>query len=115
MLPNCNAARVTSTRSKGAFGDRKVSQVAATPSTPFLPALVLEGENGLWRVNLDPALWPLKEGDVVATDTKGRFVIKTASLKSNPVDSILDHIRGEAAQVTTAGVEPGGSEFVGVQ
>ena len=114
MLPNCSAAKKTSTRSRGAFGDRKVSAVAGTPSTQFLPASVREEADGTWRINLDPALWPVKEGDVIVTDAGQQFVVRTAALKTNPYDPIIDHVRGTAVQVGAAGQEPGGSEFAGV-
>jgi hypothetical protein len=65
-----------------------------------------------WVLGLDPSLWPVRQNDMVISDTGGAWLVTTADLIKHPVDSTVDWIRLTANQRSGGGTEPGGAWFV---
>lgn len=94
------------------------------PVSALLPGKRTEQDTGQWQLALDPSLWPLRTGvdRVVADDGMEWLVIYAKLIQSPPLDDEekalgldLDvaFIRVTGNQVTPAGTEPVGQEFVG--
>lgn len=64
-----------------------------------------------WRLAVDPAAWPLYQGDLVVqvagdgTETAA-FLVTSADLITHSVDPAVDYIRVEANRHTEAGTSP---------
>jgi hypothetical protein len=103
----------------------RVRQVAATdphgfptptgwgPAGTLLPGRVQEDQDGLWRLGVDPGLWPVRQGDLVVDDTGTTWLVATADLLRNNVDPRVDWIRVTARERVAGGTEPGGPVFAG--
>jgi hypothetical protein len=75
--------------------------------------LTKEAPDATWVLGLDPALWPVKQGDmVVDADTGAAWLVMTADLITHSVDSTVNWIRVTANQREPGGTEPGGAWFV---
>jgi hypothetical protein len=79
------------------------------------PGRSSEQPDGSWTLAVDPALWPVRENDVIVESVSGTrlWVVKSAKLLRNNLDPVVDYIRVEAAQQVAAGTEPGGTQFAG--
>ena len=92
-------------------------------ATTLLPGKVMELDTGGWQLALDPALWPVRVGDVVVTGTGWAWRATLSKLLQAPaleddervdgIDMDVSFIRVMANEVTTVGTEPIGGEFVG--
>lgn len=92
-------------------------------ATDLLPGKRAEQDTGQWQLALDPALWPVRQGDrVVADDGMEWVVVYTKYIPAPPltaeeqdlgIDLDVAFIRVTGNQVTEAGTEPVGGEFVG--
>jgi len=90
----------------------RVGGAFAEPVGDPLPALIEQRGDGGWSVNLDDALWPVRQGDAVISE--GRvFIIRTADHLTNAFDSTVNYVRCEALRVNSKGTEPQDSWFVG--
>lgn len=77
------------------------------------PGYSNEQPDALWVLGLDPALWPVRQDDMVIDGSTGAaWLISTAHLIRHPVDSTVDWVRTTARQRGNGGTEPGGSWFV---
>lgn len=78
-----------------------------------LPGFQSEQPDSTWVLGLDPALWPVRQNDmVIAGGTGAAWLVTTAKLIKHPVDSTVDWIRLTANQRAGGGTEPGGAWFV---
>lgn len=112
LLPNCVLTVSRVADREDAFGDRVAGTVGAQ-SVPY-PGNVVERNDGTWSLALDPALWPVREHDLVTDVATGRqWVIQRSSLNTNPRMPEIDFVQAEAVEKGPSGVEPGGSYFVG--
>ena len=78
-----------------------------------LPGYLEEQPDGTWVVGLDPALWPVRQNDMVIDGVTGAaWLVMTADLIEHPVDDTVNWIRLTANQRGNGGTEPGGAWFV---
>lgn len=104
------------------------SHGAPLPAQPgeasaLLPGKRAEQDTGQWQLALDPSLWPVRVGDqILAEDGMAWVVVYTKFIPAPPlsaeeqdlgVDLDVAFIRVTGNQVTAAGTEPVGGEFVG--
>lgn len=60
-----------------------------------------------WVLAVDPAAWPLTQGDlVVDVDAGQQWLVVTADLRANAADSAVDYVRVEAHIRTGGGTRP---------
>lgn len=71
-----------------------------------------ETAGGTWNLGVDPALWPVRQGDLVIALTGGSWLVQTADLIQNNYDSTVDWVRVSALHRAVGGTEPGGAWFV---
>ena len=71
-----------------------------------------ETSGGTWALGLDPALWPVRQGDLVVGATGGSWLVQSSDLIRNNYDSTVDWVRVSAVHRTAMGTEPGGAWFV---
>lgn len=71
-----------------------------------------ERADGTWALGLDPALWPVRENDLVISLTGGSWLVRSSDLIQNNYDSVVDWVRVTGLQRVIGGTEPGGSWFV---
>lgn len=71
-----------------------------------------ETAGGTWNLGLDPALWPVRQGDLAISSDGAAWVIQTADLIQNNYDSTVDWVRATALRRSAGGTEPGGAWFV---
>lgn len=112
LIPNTSIGVRRSTIVRGAFGDR-VAVPGAAGATRHLPAAKREMNDGTWRLNIDPSLWPVREKDVLVEPDGASYVVRTAENITHPEAPEISHVRCTAVQVAAQGAEPGGAEFVG--
>lgn len=96
---------------------------APGPVSALLPGKVMELDTGQWQLALDPALWPVRIGDLVVDDAGGAWVVLYSKLIPSPalasteivpsIDMDVSFIRVMANQHTAAGTEPTDQMFVG--
>lgn len=101
--------RVDATRN--AHGER----VAAGwgPVVGPAPGRTRQNADASWGLGLDPDLWPIRQGDLVIGADGGSWLVTSANLITNNVDSQVDWVRVIAAHRTSGGAtEPGGGWFV---
>lgn len=104
------------------------SHGAPLPAAPgvlsvLLPGKRAESDSGQWQLALDPSLWPVRVGDRVVADDGMEWVAVYSKLIQSPaltgieldpeIDLDVAFIRVTGNQVTPAGAEPVGNEFVG--
>ena len=58
-----------------------------------------------WVLALDPAAWPVYQGDLVEEPGSAQWLVLSADLLNNNADSAIDYIRVEA-HTYTAGTAP---------
>jgi hypothetical protein len=71
-----------------------------------------ERADGTWALGVDPALWPVRVGDLVISARGGSWLVQAADLIQNNYDSMVDWVRVTGAHRTVGGTEPGGAWFV---
>lgn len=60
-----------------------------------------------WVLALDPAAWPLTQGDVAYdADTGEEWYVTSADLRTNNADPAVDYVRAEAHRHGEAGTSP---------
>lgn len=60
-----------------------------------------------WVLALDPAAWPVLQGDLIADSGDGsRWLVTSADLLTNNADGAIDYVRIEAHTYATAGTAP---------
>lgn len=84
----------------------------AAPIGPY-PGAARESAQGVWTLCLDIALWPVREGDVVVSDSGQEWLVTTSQALHNVVDPTVDYVRCEAHERQGSSTEPTGPEFVG--
>lgn len=84
------------------------------PPTDPLPGRALERADHSWVLALDPALWPVHEGDLVHDPaTERAWLVVTADLLHNTYDPVVDYIRVEAEARQGGYTVPPGTNPVG--
>lgn len=122
QIPNCElGVRRVTAGAVDAHGSPTPG--AAGELSALLPGKRAEQDTGQWQLALAPSLWPVRVGDrVVSGDGLEWVVVYTKLIASPPlapeeadlgVDLDVSFIRVTGNQVTTAGTEPTGGEFVG--
>lgn len=82
--------------------------------TDALPGRALERPDHSWVLALDPALWPVVEGDHVLDLVGGRsWLVVSADLLQNTIDPTVDYIRCEAEIRVGSSTRPPGVAPVG--
>jgi hypothetical protein len=122
QLSNCRlGVRPTDADAVDAHG----SPLSAQPGVvgPLLPGKRAEQDTGQWQLALDPSLWPVRVSDVVVADDGMEWIVVYSKLIQSPpltaeeaglgLDLDVAFIRVTGNQITPAGTEPTGSEFVG--
>lgn len=71
-----------------------------------------ERADGGWNLGVDPACWPIRQGDLVVGLDGGSWLVETADLVQNNYDSRVDWVRITAQRRTAGGTLPGGAWFV---
>lgn len=75
--------------------------------------LLNEQTDATWIIGLDPALWPVRQNDmVIDTATGGAWLVDTAHLAQHPIDSTVNWVRCTGRQRGNGGTEPGGAWFI---
>lgn len=114
LIPN-STATLRRRDDEGAELNSHGERVAGTFQDPVgapLPAFIEQRGDGGWAVNLDDALWPVRQGDAVISE--GRvFIVRTADHLTNAFDATVNYVRCEALRVNSEGTEPQDSWFVG--
>lgn len=96
---------------------------APGPAGDLLPGKSMELDTGQWQLALDPALWPVRIGDLVVDGDGGEWVVLYSKLIPTPalastevavnIDMDVSFIRVMANQRTPVGTEPTDQLFVG--
>lgn len=68
--------------------------------------------DGGWALGVDPALWPVRVGDMVVSEDGIGWLVTSAQLIQNAYDSVVDWVRVAAQRRSAGGTEPGGAWFV---
>lgn len=113
LLPNATLAlrRRVDQAARNAYGEKV--QVGWSDIVGPGDGRASEQTDGSWNLGLDPALWPVRVGDlVIDTTVGGSWLVTSSDLIRNNYDSTVDWIRVVAQHRTAGGTEPGGSWFV---
>jgi hypothetical protein len=62
-----------------------------------LPGAATEQPDGTYTLRLDPALWPLREDDLIDGPSSRTWIIESAVLRVNNADSAIDYVAVTAA------------------
>ncbi len=76
------------------------------------PGRTREQADATWSLGVDPALWPVRQGDLVIATDGGSWLVTSANLIQNNFDHRVDWVRVIAAHRTNGSTEPGGAWFV---
>jgi hypothetical protein len=82
---------------------------ARQAAPPPLPGRMMERPDHSWMLAVDPALWPVREGDLVVEPSTGReWLVVSADLLTNEADPAVDYIRCETeVRVGSSTLPPG--------
>lgn len=83
-----------------------------TRQSGYLPGAVREDASGGWSIRLDPAVWPVREGDIVVDRDGRRWLMTSAALIQNAATPEVDYVRVQAQEQTGGGTEPPGQRIV---
>ena len=76
------------------------------------PGRTNENADGTWGLGADPALWPVREGDLVISDTGASWLGRTSDLIQNNYDHTVDWVRITALPRTDGSTAPPDAWFV---
>jgi hypothetical protein len=63
------------------------------------PGAAREGADGSWSLRVDPQAWPVTAGDLVVNpDTGDSWLVRSAALLRNNLDSTVDYVRVDAME-----------------
>lgn len=102
--------RRTDAAARNAHGERQ--RAGWGPVIGLHPGRMNETADAAWALGLDPALWPVRMGDLVISDSGASWLVQTSDLIQNNFDHRVDWIRVAALPRTSAGTVPGGAWFV---
>jgi hypothetical protein len=112
LMPN---ARLTVRRrtqgTRDAYGQRV--NAGWGPLGAFHDGRTNETADATWNLGIDPALWPIRRDDLIISESGGSWLVQTADLIRNNLDSYVDWVRVTAQHRSNGFTEPGGAWFVG--
>lgn len=115
LLPNATLGlrrQVWDNTARNAHGERLSGNWE--PATALYGGRTNERADGGWSLAVDAALWPIKQGDMIVSDTGAAWIVNTADLIQNNYDHTVDWVRIDGYErETSGGTEPGGPQFVG--
>lgn len=69
--------------------------------------------DGTWSLGVDPALWPVRQGDLIIGFHGGSWLVQNAVLLENNYDHRVDWVRVSGLHRSVSGsTEPGGAWFI---
>lgn len=84
-----------------------------TAMSALHPGRTREQSDGTWSLGVDPALWPVRVGDLVVSDGGAGWLVQTTTLIRNNLDPRADWVRITGVLRGNGGTVPGGAWFVG--
>lgn len=112
LLPNATLGlrRRVNAAARNAHGERV--QAGWSDLVSMFDGRTNEQADGSWALGLDPALWPVRTGDLVVSVDGTTWIVTSADLIQNNYDPVVDWVRVRAARRSAGGTEPGGAWFV---
>lgn len=83
-----------------------------TAPGPFFPGRTKENDDGRWSLAVDPALWPVRTGDLIVDQAGSAWSVQFVHNIKNNYDDYVNYVQINAVRRVAQGTEPGGAWFV---
>lgn len=82
------------------------------PLSTLEPGLASEQADSSWRLGLDPALWPVRQKDLIVSEDGQSWLVDTSDLLTNSFDSTVNWVRCTASARRNGSTLPADGWFV---